>query len=129
MEFGPIVTTLRSASVSKSLRFYSETLDFEVKWSWSETAGFEASGEPDLVCLECGAAVIFVSGSDGTREAWLFVELDYVELVDELEARLDKVVELEQPAQDMPWGSRELVLRDPDGHRLRFSCPLNRTRS
>ena len=29
---------------------------------------------------------------------------------------------------DRPWGSREFSVRDPDGHTLRFSCPLSRRR-
>ena len=30
-------------------------------------------------------------------------------------------VPIEQPPHDTEWGSREMLLRDPDGNRLRFA--------
>lgn len=125
MQYGPIVPTLAVASMEASLAFYQQVLHFSLKWSWSDDGGFEAR-EPSFACIECGAAVLFLSGGEGTRGGWLFVELAKTGDVDALAARVGDRAEVVQGPADMPWGSREWVVRDPDGHRLRFSCPVDR---
>jgi uncharacterized glyoxalase superfamily protein PhnB len=34
-------------------------------------------------------------------------------------------VPIEQPPHDTGWGSREMLLRDPDGNRLRFATHVD----
>ncbi|MEM7019115.1 MAG: VOC family protein [Pseudomonadota bacterium] len=66
MAYGPIVTTLKVASMQASLAFYTEVLDFQLKWRWSAQDQFEDAAEPDLACIECGEAVLFLSINEGS---------------------------------------------------------------
>ena len=129
MGYGPIVATIKVASIKKSLEFYTGSLDFQLKWSWSNESQFEESDHADFACIECGAAVLFLSENSGGTESWLFVEFPFVEDVDEVAAQLTGSAHIEQLPADQPWGSREFLIQDPDGHHLRLSCPLGRVKS
>lgn len=129
MSLGPVIPTLRVASMQRSLAFYTEEVGFTVKWSWSDDGGFEAGAAPDFLCLELGEALLFLSAQGGGREAELFFELASVEDLEELARRVSDKTPLAEPVADKPWGSREFWVQDPDGHRLRFSCPSDRRRS
>lgn len=125
MTYGPIIPTLKVASIPESLAFYRDVLGFSIKWTWSEASGFDAASTATLACIECGEAVAFLSRDGGGASSSLFVELAFVEDVDALAARLLGLVSFEGPA-DRPWGSREFSVRDPNGHSFRFSCPIGR---
>ncbi len=127
MGFGPIVPTLKVASMQASLSFYVDVLGFSVKWSWSSEAQFDESDSAEFACLECGEAVLFLSSNSGGAESSLFVELPFVEDVDALAEKLQGIVTLGETPADKLWGLREFSLADPDGHSLRMSCPLDRT--
>ncbi len=126
---GPCVPVLRVASVPSSLRFYAETLDFEVAWSWSRAGDFDGE-DPVYGCVMNGESILFVTeGPTGGRAGWIFLELPAVEDVDDLFAELkERGAAVVAGVEDKPWGSREFAIEDPDGHRLQFSCPLSRTR-
>ena len=127
MSFGPIVPTLDVSSLGQSLTFYVERLGFELRWGWSDGDGFEG-GEPTFVCIASGDAVLFLAQGDVGSGARLFIEVPFVEEVDELAERLTDL-RFKSPLTDEPWGSREFSIEDPDGNELRFSCPLDRRRS
>ena len=130
MGFGPIVPTLAVESLRRSLEFYRERLGFEVRWGWSDDAGFEDQEEPSFVCIGSGDAVLFLgaqSAASADDRARLFIEVPLVEQVDELAQSLSDL-DFVTPLADEPWGSREFTIQDPDGHVLRFSCPLDRRR-
>lgn len=129
MAFGPIVPTLHVTSMTASLAFYRDMLGFSLKWSWSEHGEFDESVPAEFACVECGQAVLFLSANGGGEKSSLFVELPFIEDVDALARRLQGNVQSMDTPEDKPWGSREFSLADPDGHMLRFSCPLNRTRA
>lgn len=124
MSYGPVVPTLKVTSIPASLAFYEGVLDFSPTWRWSEAQGFDAR-EPTMVCIERGEAVLFLSSDGGGERAALFIELAFIEDVDRLAAHLRGRAPYDGPA-DRPWGSRELRVEDPDGHSLRFSCPIER---
>ena len=129
MRYGPVVPTLKVASISSSLDFYTGVLDFQLKWSWASDSQFQQhDAEPEFACIECGETVLFISQLDGGMATKLFVELPFVEDVDALAARIgDDAPVLDRP-EDREWGSREFTIADPDGHQLRFSCPTDRSR-
>ena len=126
--FGPIIPTLKVTSMRNSIDFYTETLGFTLKWSWTEAEQFQAIGDPDFACLECGQAVLFLSKNDGGTACAIFIEMPFIEDVEELSEAIDKSGNLPTRPQEMPWGSLEFILPDPDGHKIRFSCPSNRTK-
>ena len=125
MNYGPVIPSLKVASLSKSLAFYHEVLGFTTKWTWSETSGFDAGDAATLACVESGEAVLFLAENGSGEPASLFVELPFSEDIDRLAARLAGRVDTDGPV-NRPWGSRELWLQDPDGHSFRFSCPAER---
>jgi uncharacterized glyoxalase superfamily protein PhnB len=58
----------------------------------------------------------------GDKGAWIAIA---VEDADAVEARARAAgLEVTMPAEDMPWGIRELHVRHPDGHVLRIGHPL-----
>ena len=129
MGYRPVVPILEVSSVRASIAFYVEHLGFAEKWTWSSGPGFEESSEPEFACVECDEAVLFLTVHGAGNECSLFIELPFVEDVDALAEKLRaSSVSCDSPT-DRPWGSREFTLEDPDGHRIRFSCPLDRRRS
>lgn len=128
MKFGPIITVLKVDSMDSSLDFYTRLLGFDVSWTWSNDQQFEG-GAVSFACITCGEAVLFLSEDDGGSQCCIFVEVPFVDLVDKLAESISrKSVELLEKPNDQPWGSREFLLNDPDGHTLRFSCPCDRNR-
>ena len=127
MTFGPIVPTLNVGSMQQSLAFYREQLGFELRWSWSDENRFDTT-DPTFACVGRGEAVLFLAVGGGGQASSLFIELPFTGDVDELARSLSRTRATPIAPEDMPWGSREFRILDPDRHELRFSCPSDRTR-
>lgn len=85
------------------LRFYRDTLGFEVAW------GDEDSGYADLRIEGATVALVFA-----------------VESVDDAYARLEADVGFLTDPHDRPeWGIRVAYLRDPDGTLVEINEPLD----
>lgn len=125
MEFGPVTPMLKVTSLPVSLAFFTGALGFAHRWSWSHAHGFDKPDAATDACIEQGEATVFLSTEGGSTLASLFIELEFAERVEALAEQLRGRVPFEGPS-DRPWGSRELTLRDPDGHTWRFSCPTAR---
>jgi len=114
-----------SSDLARSLAFYTEVLEFELRWPQHR----ELSLRNGVVDLVCDGAVIQLSrhmGSNPTASS-ANLELETPQLVDELFARytargLDQSHRLESPVHlaplDQTWGTREVYLNDPDGNCL-----------
>ena len=127
--FGPIIPTLNVKSMDASLAFYVDRLGFNVKWSWADDGGFESDATPTFACVEKDQAILFLSVNDGAAHAASFIELPYVEDVQRLADDLTKSIALARAPMEMPWGSLEFTVEDPDNHTIRFSCPTTRTKT
>ena len=114
-----------SSDLARSLAFYTEVLEFELRWPQYRELSL-SSGVVDLVC---DGAVIQLSRHMGLNPTASSVnlELETPQLVDELFARytargLDQSHMLESPVHlaplDQTWGTREVYLNDPDGNCL-----------
>jgi catechol 2,3-dioxygenase-like lactoylglutathione lyase family enzyme len=99
-------------AMSTSVDYYVVRLGFQVAWDWGDP--------PTFGCVKRGDVTLFLSErSQGAPGTWLFIGVDDVDrLYAEYSATGAKIV---QAPADRPWGSREMIVEDPDGHRLRFA--------
>ena len=100
------------ADLDRSIRFYTEMLDFELAFQYED---FYAGVVKDGCSIHLKQGEIALKG---TAE-----DLDLVFAVDDVEdvyaLMIDRAVEICKPLRDMPYG-REFYVADPDGNRLAF---------
>ena len=123
-----IVPVIKSGDLERSIRFYTEVLDFERRWPDEEDRE-TANGVAHLI--KDGAELqISRHAGDG-----IFGSLNrvFVQDVDEryttFRARgLDTTQRPESPIHTAPvdqsWGLREFAVTDPDGNGLCFCAPI-----
>lgn len=111
-----VIPQLRMGDAERSLRFYIEGLGFVEDWRHQ----FEP-GLPLFVQLTRAGQTIFLSGhaGDGNVGGAVFFIVPDVDAV--YRALPDWLAVHVSPPADMPWGTREMALMDPDGNRLRFA--------
>jgi catechol 2,3-dioxygenase-like lactoylglutathione lyase family enzyme len=126
-----IVPVIKSVDLQRSLRFYTQVLDFERKWPGYEEREM-ANGVIDLVRDGAELQLSRHSG-DGVFGS---VNRVFVEDVDErfvtFRTRgLDTTLRPESPIHTAPvnqtWGLREFAVTDPDGNGLCFCMPVQLT--
>ena len=123
-----IVPVIKSADLERSLRFYTEVLDFERKWP-REKERETANGVAHLV--RDGAELqISRHAGDGVFGSLNRVFVDDVdERYSTFRARgLDTSQRPESPIHTAPvdqtWGLREFSVTDPDGSGMCFCTPI-----
>jgi catechol 2,3-dioxygenase-like lactoylglutathione lyase family enzyme len=122
-----IVPVIKSSDLQRSVRFYTEVLDFERKWPGYEEQEM-ANGVVDLV--RDGAELqLSIHSGDG-----VFGSVNRV-FVDDVDERcmtfrtrgLNTTQRPESPIHTAPvdqtWGLREFAVTDPDGNNLCFCMP------
>ncbi len=125
-----MVPVIKSSDLDRSLRFYTETLDFERRWPGY--ADLEtANGVADLV--KAGAELqLSRHAGDGAFGSLQRVFVDDVdERYETFRARgLDTTQRPGSPVHTAPvdqtWGLREFAVTDPDGNGLCFCAPIRR---
>jgi predicted enzyme related to lactoylglutathione lyase len=105
----PILTV---RDFQEATRYYTEKLFFELLWDWGEP--------PSFGCVRLGKVEIFfclkAQGQPGT---WMSI---FMEDVDGYLERIKKAgAEVIYGPKDEPWGCREIHVRDPNQHVIRFS--------
>lgn len=123
-----IVPVIKSGDLQRSVRFYTQVLDFEPKWP-----GYEEQEKANGVAhLTKDGAELLLSrhAGDGVFGS---VNRVFVDDVDEryttFRARgLDTTQRPESPIHTAPvnqtWGLREFAVTDPDGNGLCFCAPI-----
>jgi catechol 2,3-dioxygenase-like lactoylglutathione lyase family enzyme len=104
-----LVPFLRAADARSSAEWWAR-LGFEVEW--------EHRFAPDLplfLALRRGDDMLFLSEhrGDARPDTLLYLYVDDADAV---------AAEFGASAEDTPWGTRELELRDPDGNRVRVGA-------
>ncbi len=109
------VPVLACADLPATLRFYTETLGFEVTWFWGDPA-------TDAGIQRGGANIHFMANSElATRVRGQEVMI-LVTGIDAIHAEhVGKGAVITRPITDEPWGLREYSVEDPCGYRLRFA--------
>lgn len=111
-----VIPQLRTTNASRSLQFYEGGLGFKIDWKHQFEPGF-----PLFIQLTRNSQTIFLTEHTGdchVGSAVYFVVPDVDRCFADFTGR--GVVPTEPPA-DTPWGTREMLLTDPDGNRLRFA--------
>jgi predicted enzyme related to lactoylglutathione lyase len=110
--FGSPVPILNVQNVPLSIAHYVEKLGFKKDWDWGTPPHFASVSRGKTYLYLCQDA----QGQSGT---WMWIPVPDVDaLYEELKSR---GATIRQPPTNFPWGSRELNIQDPDGHRLRFA--------
>lgn len=92
---------------------------------WYETVlGFEFTGADindrwQYADFECGEGAVFAIAVDETGPSHARFNFD-VDDVDALWERLEDKVEVVQPIETMPYGTRKFTIKDLDGNELGF---------
>jgi catechol 2,3-dioxygenase-like lactoylglutathione lyase family enzyme len=104
----PILYVKEFAAAAK---YYTEKLLFHLAWEWGRP--------PTFGCVSLGRVeIFFCQGAQGNPGTWLCVFLGDVDGYCERIKRLGANV-IYGP-KDEPWGMREIHVRDPNGHVIRF---------
>jgi catechol 2,3-dioxygenase-like lactoylglutathione lyase family enzyme len=111
-----VIPQLRITSARASLPFYVQGLGFAVDWQHQFEPGF-----PLFLQLTRAGQTIFLTEHTGDCQvggAVYFIVPDVDGCYRDFTAR---GLVLKAPPANTPWGSREMVIADPDGNRLRFA--------
>ena len=116
MKWKNIVPILYSTDVLRSLQYYTEVLGFDRKWDWGDPPDFGGVSKDHI-------EIFFCEKGQGNPGTWLSI---FVEDVDELYTAIKaKGARIISPPTTMEWGVREMLVEDPDGHRIRFGHPAS----
>lgn len=109
--FDSLIPVLNVRSVPDAITYYRDRLGFRLDWEWGDPPGF--------ACIDRGPVRIFLcQGAQGGPGMWLCVNVDDVDaLYREYQA---SGAIIRQPPANQPWGMREMLVEDADGHRLRM---------
>jgi len=111
MIFKHAVPILYSADVLRSLSYYTEVLGFESRWEWGNPPTFGGVSKNSV-------EIFFCEKGQGNPGTWFSVMIDNVdEFYETAQARGAKILSL---PENMEWGIREMLVEDPDGHKIRF---------
>ncbi|MEX2139047.1 MAG: glyoxalase superfamily protein [Pirellulales bacterium] len=92
-------------------KYYVEKLLFNLAWEWD--------APPTFGCVSLDKVEIFLSqGGQGKPGTWLCIFLDDVDGYYDRIKRLG--AEVIYGPKDEPWGMREIHVREPNGHVIRF---------
>jgi catechol 2,3-dioxygenase-like lactoylglutathione lyase family enzyme len=111
-----VVTQLRTTDLEASIRFYTNTLGLALEFEHQDFyAGIRAGSQVFHLKLVDSAdpSLEYVEHGDHFH---LYLEVDNASEVFEALAR--KGVRLVKPITDTPWGTREFVIKDDQGHTL-----------
>jgi hypothetical protein len=108
---------LQVKDFSEAMNYYTQKLLFKRLWDWGTPPNFGAVG---LGKIE----IFFCLREQGNAGTWLTVLLDDVDdYYDRISVLGAEVVEM--PA-NRPWNIREMLVRDPNGHVIRFGQSIPR---
>jgi hypothetical protein len=115
MKFNKSVTILYSTDVKASVEYFTKELGFTDSWIWDDAAGFGGISRDEVEIFFC----LKDQGSPGT---WLSI------MVDDVDAYYESIrngkAEILSPPDTKPWLMREMLVRAPDGHIIRFGNPV-----
>jgi catechol 2,3-dioxygenase-like lactoylglutathione lyase family enzyme len=116
VKLGAPIPILRIFDEAKAKEFYAGFLGFRVDWEHR----FEP-GMPLYMQVSLGACVLHLSEHHGDATPGAAIRIDAAD-VDELQKQLiDKKYKYARPGvEDMPWGTRDMSIKDPFGNRLTF---------
>ena len=117
MNLGSPTPILRIFDEAKAREFYVEFLGFKVDWQHRF-----ADDAPLYMSVSRGGCVLHLTEHHGDCSPGAALRIETPEL-DALHRELnDKHYRYARPGiEDMPWGSRDMSIKDPFGNRLTFT--------
>jgi uncharacterized glyoxalase superfamily protein PhnB len=123
-----IAPTLGVRDVSEATDYYTKVLGFECPGGVFEGVGPGEGGVYAIVRrgdveihLQIRRRDVFAGSRESIEgDAYIFVP-DVDGLFDEFES---KGVKIHRQPEDAPYGLRDFVIEDPEGHRLTFGSPI-----
>jgi len=117
MKFSSPIPILRSFDEVKAREFYVDFLGFTIDWEHR----FE-DNTPLYMQLSRDACIIHVSEHHGDSNPGASLRILTLNLDAYQKALLEKQYKNARPAiQEMPWGTRDMVITDPFGNKLIFN--------
>lgn len=114
-----VIPQLRITDAQASLRFYVDGLGFSVDWTHQFEPGF-----PLFMQLTRHGQTLFLTEHSGDCEVGGAVYFRVPDVDDCFRAfRAAGVLPIDGP-EDTAWGTREMLLKDRDGNRLRFASEV-----
>ncbi len=106
-----VTPILHVRDFEEAMSYYTERLLFERLWDWGDP--------PDFGAVRLGKVEIFLSQrAQGAAGTWLCI---FLEDVDGYYERIQRLgAEVIEPPRNLPWGMREMQVRDPNQHVIRF---------
>ena len=121
MEFGNPTPILRSFDEDKAKEFYLDFLGFELDWEHR----FEA-GLPLYIQISRGKCVLHISEHHGDSSPGAALRIETEDLEKYHEQLIDKEYKYARPTiQEMPWGTRDMTIRDPFGNKVTFTTAMS----
>ena len=115
--FTGMTPILNVASVEASIEHYTSVLGFHKDWDWPAE-----EDDKTFASVSNGEVHIFLSeDSQGARPVWLYYNVGDVDKLHEEYAAAG--ANINQEPADKPWGAREMLVEDLDGHVLRIGGP------
>ena len=110
-QFECVVPILNVKNFAASMDYYVGKLGFTRKWDWG--------APPTFGCVTRGSVDIFLcEGGQGQAGMWMSIFMNDVDALHGEYMKSGAIIRL--PPTNMPWGTREMNVEDPDGHRLRM---------
>lgn len=115
--FTAMTPILNVASVEASIEHYTSVLGFNKDWDWPAE-----EEDKTFASISNGVVHVFLAeNSQGARPVWIYYNVGDVDKLYEEYAAAGAVVT--QEPVDEPWGAREMLVEDLDGHVLRIGGP------
>jgi len=112
VKFRHAIPILYSEDILASLHYYVDILGFDNRWDWGDPPSFGGVAKD-------GVEIFFCKQAQGNPGTWLSLFVDNVDEYYEF-IRAKGATVLSAPVT-MEWGVREMLVADPDRHRIRFS--------
>lgn len=115
--FTSVTPILNVQSVEASIAHYTLVLGFKKDWDWPAE-----EEDKTFASISNGEVNVFLSeNGQGARPVWIYYSVNDVDELHEKYARAG--AEIRQKPVDRPWGAREMLVADRDGHILRIGGP------
>ena len=121
MRFGKTTPILRIFDEAKAREFYVDFLGFRVDWEHR----FE-EGLPLYMQISMDVCIIHLSEHHGDGSPGAAMRIETNELDAFQKDLLAKGYKYARPGiEEMPWGTRDMSVRDPFGNRLTFTSAIS----
>ncbi|MBI1176571.1 hypothetical protein GC207_03945 [bacterium] len=106
-----LIPILYVRDLREAMDYYTSKLLFERLWDWGDP--------PDFGAVRLGKVeIFFCQGGQGRSGTWLSIFLDDV---DDYHERIKQLgADIIHAPINVPWGMREMQVRDPNEHVIRF---------